>query len=189
MEKVIAYLQQLYPVSGSMEAELRSVLHFSKIKKNEFLHSEGRIPRTAWYLQKGLVRCYYERDYREVTIWFIGEDNAIILFKALSAQKKSLYHVQAVEDCELYSIHYHDLQILLNKYPEARRLHTILSSRYGDLHHQKIRATSMLSPMERYRYFEKHFPHLPGRIKLDHIASYLNMDTRTLTRVRKNRQR
>ena len=189
MEKVIAYLKQVYPFSGSMETELRSVLHFSTIKKNEYVHYEGRIPRSAWYLQKGLVRCYYDRAHREVTIWFLEEYNLIVLFKALSEQKKSLFYVQALEDCELYSIHFHDLQHLLTTHPEARRLHTILASRFGELHHLKIRATSMLTPMQRYQYFEKHFSNLSGRIRLEHIASYLDMDTRTLTRIRKNRSR
>jgi hypothetical protein len=43
----------------------------------------------------------------------------------------------------------------------------------------------MLPPKERYRYFEKHFPELLNRVKLEYIASYLDMDIRTLTRARK----
>lgn len=187
MEKVIAFLKQLYPVSGSMESELKSVLHFTERRKNEYLLLEGEISHYAWYLQKGLVRCYYNREEREVTMWFMEEDNIIVLFKSLFGQKKSLFHLQALEDCELYAIHYHGLQILYRKYAEARQLHHLIAEHYSNLKDFKIRATNTLTPKERYRYFEKHFPHLLGRIKLEHIASYLDMDVRTLTRARKKR--
>jgi CRP-like cAMP-binding protein len=138
-------------------------------------------------LQKGLVRCYYERDDHEVTTWFREEDHVIVMFKSLFGQKKSLYNIQALEDCELYGIHYEDILHVLQTHPEARRIRTIITDRYSNLKDIRIRATSMLAPKDRYRYFEKHLPHLINRVKLQYIASYLDMDIRTLTRVRKSR--
>ncbi|MGN6533793.1 MAG: hypothetical protein ACTHK0_18780, partial [Ginsengibacter sp.] len=70
MEKVISFLNNLHPLSGSLEAELRNRFRFIKKKKSEFLLYEGEVCRYAWFLQKGLVRCYYTRDDREVTMWF-----------------------------------------------------------------------------------------------------------------------
>lgn len=185
MEKAISFIKCLHPVSGSFEAELRNTLRFTKKRKNEFLLYEGEICHYAWYLQKGLVRCYYKRDEHEVTTWFIEEDHAIVLFKSLFGQKESLYNIQALEDCELFAIHYQHIQAHFRKYPEAESLHHIIANRYSNLKDLKIRATSMLTAKERYRYFEKHFPHLLNRVKLEYIASYLDMDIRTLTRARK----
>lgn len=184
MERAISFLKRLHPVSGSLEAELRNTLRFTKKKKNEFLLFEGEVCHYAWYLQKGLVRCYYNRDEREATTWFLEEDNAIVLCKSLFGQKKSLFNVQALEDCELYAIHYQDIQAQYRKYAEAMRLHHIIAERYSNLKDLKIRATSMLTPKNRYRYFEKHFPHLLNRVKLKHIASYLDLSKRSLARAR-----
>ena len=184
MEKAISFLKRLHPVSDSLEAELESQLRFIKKRKNEFLLLEGEVCHYAWYLQKGLVRCYYTRDEREVTTWFVEEDNVIILFKSLFGQKESLFDIQALEDCELYAIHYQDIQAHFRKYPEAISLRHIIAERYSNLKDTKIRATNILTPIERYRYFEKHFPHLVNRVKLEYIASYLGMDIRTLTRAR-----
>ena len=66
MEKAISFLKRLHPVSASLEAELRNTLRFTKKRKNEFLLFEGEVCHYAWYLQKGLVRCYYKRDEHEV---------------------------------------------------------------------------------------------------------------------------
>ena len=186
MEKAISFLKRLHPVSDPFEADLRKALRYTKKRKNEFLLFEGEVCHYAWYLQKGLVRCYYNRDEREVTTWFMEEDNVVVLFKSLFAQKKSLFNIQALEDCELYAIHYQDIGAHLMKYPEAISLRHIISERYSNLKDIRIRATSMLTAAERYRYFERHFPELVNRIKLDYVASYLGMDIRTLTRVRRS---
>jgi CRP/FNR family transcriptional regulator, anaerobic regulatory protein len=184
MEKAISFLNGLHSVSGSLEAELRNRCRYTKKKKNEFLLFEGEVCRYAWYLQKGLVRCYYNRHEREVTTWFIEEDHMIVLFKSLFAQRASLYNIQALEDCELYGIHYQDIQTLYRKYPETIRLHHLIAEKYSNLKDVKIRSTSMLTSKERYRYFEKHFPHLLNRVKLEYIASYLDLSRRSLARAR-----
>jgi len=184
MEKVISFLKRRNVVSASLEAELRKGCKFMKKKKNEFLLYEGEICRYAWYLQKGLVRCYYSRDEREVTMWFLEEDHVIILSESLFRQKKSLFNLQAIEDCELYAIHYQDIEAMLRRYPEAEKLHQTFTEYYSRLKDLKIRATSMLTAKERYRYFEKHFPQLLNRVKLEYIASYLDLSRRSLARAR-----
>jgi CRP-like cAMP-binding protein len=40
------------------------------------------------------------------------------------------------------------------------------------------------SPAERYQYIEKNNPQLLQRVSLSHMASYLGMTRRTLTRIR-----
>lgn len=185
MEKVISFLKHLHPVSPSLEAALRNVLYFTKKKKNGFLLPEGEICRHAWYLQNGLVRCYFNRGEREATTWFIEEDNVIVLFKSLFGQKESLYNIQALEDCELYGIRIENILHLLDTYPEVPYIRTIITDWFSNLKDIRARAISGLSPIERYLYFKKHFPQLLNRVKLGYIASYLDMDVRTLTRVRK----
>ncbi|MGN6530808.1 MAG: Crp/Fnr family transcriptional regulator [Ginsengibacter sp.] len=187
MEKLILFLNNLHPVSESLEAALRTRFRFMRKKKNEFLLFEGETCRHAWYLQKGLVRCYYERDEREVTTWFMEENHVIVMFKSLFGQKKSLYNIQALEDCELYGIRHEDLLHVLETHPEARHIRTIITDRYSNLKDIRIRATSMRDPNDRYAYFVKHFPHLPGRVTLEHIASYLNISKSSVARARRHK--
>jgi len=187
MEKVISFVNNLHPLSGSLEAELRNAFRFTRKKKNDFLLYEGEVCRYAWYLQKGLVRCYYDRDEHEVTTWFIEEDHVIVLFKSLFGQKKSLFNIQTLEDCELYGMPYEDILHVLETYPEARHIRTIITDRYSNLKDIRIRATSMRDPNDRYAYFVRHFPHLPGRLTLEYIASYLNMSKSSVARARRHK--
>jgi CRP-like cAMP-binding protein len=185
MEKVIAFLKRLHPVSASLEAELRALLYFTTVKKNALLQAEGEVSRYAWYLQKGLVRCFYRHHDSEVTTWFMPEDNVIVLFKSLFRQVKSKYSLQALEDCQLYCIRFGDIQHLIETYPEALRIRTMITDFYVNLNYLKIRAIGENTAKERYRYFEKHLPRLLNRVKLEYVASYLNLSKRSLARARK----
>ena len=187
MEKVISFLNRQHRVPASLEAELRKGCRFTKKKKNEFLLFEGEVSRYAWYLQKGLVRCYYERDEHEVTTWFMEEDHAIVLFESLFRQKKSVYNIQALEDCELYGIRIEDILHLVDTHPEMHYIRTTISDRFSNLKDIRIRATSMRYPNDRYAYFVRHFPHLLGRLTLEQIASYLNISKSSVARARRHR--
>ncbi len=184
MENVISFLNRLHSLPPALIAELRQVLQYTRKRKNEWLVREGEICKYAWYLQKGLVRCYYNRNQREATTWFMEEDNIISLSKSLFRQTESKYNLDALEDCELYRIRYEDIMHVLEKYSEARRIGAIIAEKYSNLKDIRIRATSMLIAKERYRYFEKHFPHLLNRVKLEYIASYLDLSRRSLARAR-----
>jgi CRP-like cAMP-binding protein len=187
MEKLISFLNNLHPISASLEVELRNAWRFTRKKKNEFLLYEGEVCRYAWYLQKGLVRCYYTRGEHEVTTLFIEEDHVIVLHKSLYGEKKSLYNIQALEDCELYRIRFEDIQHVLKTYAEARYIHTIITDRYSNLKDIRIRATSIRSPNGRYAYFVKHFPQLLGRLTLEQIASYIDMSKSSVARARRHK--
>lgn len=187
MEKFISFLKRHHALSGSLQAELRTRCRFTKKRKNEFLLFEGEVCRYAWYLQKGLVRCYYDRDEHEVTTLFLEEDHVIVLFESLFRQKKSIFNIQVLEDCELYGIRYEDLLYVLETYPEARHIRTMITDRYSKLKDIRIRATSMRDPNDRYAYFVRHFPHLLSRLTLEHIASYLNISKSSVARARRNK--
>jgi CRP-like cAMP-binding protein len=97
---------------------------------------------------------------------------------------KSIYNVQALEDCELQGMRIENILHLVDTYPEVSRIRILVAERFNNLKDIRTRAISRLTARERYRYFEKHFPQLLNRVKLEYIASYLDMDIRTLTKAR-----
>ncbi len=185
MDTVIAYLNRLYPLSAPLQAELRKALHYSKKAKNQYLLRAGEIPKSAWYLKKGLVRCFCCQQTQEITTWFLPEDNALLLSDSLVDQQQSSYWLQALENCELYSIGSADILYLIKKYPEAREIKTLIAERFSHLKDEKIKITGISPAAARYQYFETHYSHLLNRLKLEHIASYLDMSKSSLARARR----
>lgn len=186
MRKVFAYLNRFYPLSNGLRNYLVQVMKHKEIPRNNFLLQEGEICKAAWYLEKGLVRCFYDNNAHETTTWFVPEDNAVLEAKSLFEQLPSGFYIEALENCITWMVDYASIQYALEHYPEAKEIRTRITDWYSNLKDVRIKTASLPSAMERYRYFEKHFDHLLGRLKLKHIASYLDMDIRTLTKARKN---
>ena len=187
MDKLISFAKRLIPVSATLEAELQSRFRFTTKKKNQFLLYEGEICRYAWFLQKGLVRCYFNRGKYEVTTWFVEEGHMIVLHESLCEEKESLYNLQAIEDCELYGIRFEDMHHVLDTYRETSYIRDVVARRFVNLAIIRVMATSMRSPSSRYAYFLKHFPQLLGRLTLVQIASYLDMSKSSVARARRNK--
>ena len=184
MQGAISYLTSIHPLSPTLVAELRRLCRSQKVTKSQLLVSEGAVCKYAWYLHKGLVRCFYEQDEHEVTPWFMEEGHVLLLFDSLFEQRESLYNLEALENCELSGIHYDDLLHLLEIHHELRQIRSNLAGQYSNLKDTRIRITGMLSAPKRYQYFEKQFPRLLNRVKLDHIASYLDISRRSVVRAR-----
>jgi len=62
MEMVLSYLESFYPLSEGLRDFLFHAVTFRKFKKREFLLQPGEVARYLYFVQKGLVRCYYIKD-------------------------------------------------------------------------------------------------------------------------------
>ncbi len=185
MNSAFTCLNHFYLVSPAMENYLREVTTYRATAKNKYLLEEGQVCRRAWYLEKGLVRCFYYTNGHEVTAWFAAEDNVILNAKSLFEQQPSEYYIEALEDCHTRSIDHVALQYIFMHYPEAKEIRTKLTDWYSDLKDIRIQATGMLATEKRYRFFEQHYGHLLSRLPLEIIASYLGISKSSLTRARR----
>src|SRR5258708_28180668 len=99
------------PVDEELPAFINA-LAIKKFKRKEVLLSEGSICRYIWFINKGLARDYFYRDGIEVTAGFFKEGDFITNYESFISQKPSKGYIDALEDCELFSIHYDSLQHL-----------------------------------------------------------------------------
>lgn len=187
MNDVLDYLGQLHPLSSPLKEYLVKNLKSRQYEKYALLLQEGEICNKVWYLRKGLVRSFYYRQDHEVTTWFMTEGHALLATKSFFDRLESRYYIEALEPCDTYYLEYPDVLYALEHYPEAMDIRTKVSDFYANLIDQRVRATSVLNAIDKYHYLEKHFSYLIGRVSLRYLASYLDMDLRTLTRIRHDR--
>lgn len=176
-----------YQLSSAFQHALSSRASINSVKKGAYLLREGQLCTKLWFVQSGLVRCYFTRNGTEVTTSFRAEDEFVAPLENFMQQTGVHYFAHAVEDCVLFTMGYVDTQWLLKTFPETRLIGEWIkrTNARADLH--KIRATSMLPPKDRYAYFLKHFPGLAARLKLEYIASFLDLSMRSLARARSQR--
>ena len=155
-----------------------------EIPKKEFILKEGRICYNIYFVKKGLLRCYYFKDDKEICAWFMKETDIIFSVESFLNQVPSRENIQAIEDCTLYFIEYEELQYLYHHCPEFNFVGRVLTEKYYQLSEQRLYSLRMQKALERYNFILNHFPQIILRVPSKYIASYLGITEETLSRIR-----
>ena len=163
---------------------LESVLIPRKYAKGDMVLSEGEICTSIIYIDKGLLRQFYLKNGKEVTEYLAVEGCIMMSIESLFKEVPSLQQIEAIEPTIVYelpkkkleevALHNVNIQILYRKILEES---LILSQVHADL-------VRFESAENRYRRMCKLSPQIALRAPLLFIASYLQMTSETLSRVR-----
>jgi CRP-like cAMP-binding protein len=184
MEKLLLYLNTIHPLSSGLIEHLQSILKIKELPKKAYLLRQGSICANISFIEKGLLRCFYVKEDREVCSWFMKEGDVIISVESFFKQKVSFENIQALEECVLYYINYNELQYIYRNFSEFNFIARVLTEQYYTLSEQRLYSIRMQRGYERYQYLRIHFPELIKRVPSKYIASYLSITEETLSRVR-----
>jgi CRP-like cAMP-binding protein len=171
------------------EQVLEQVLgHFqhSEYPKNYFLLKAGKPCKHIWFMTQGAVRYFYTNDQgKETNTWFSLDTQIITDAPSLVNQTPSQESIQLMEDSELYSIEYANIQTLLqNHHSFALWYIRLVELHYISQIEDRIADLQFLDAKERYQKLLNLYPDITNRISLGNIASYLNITQETLSRIR-----
>ena len=184
MEEIFAYLNTIHPLHSDTRNYLEQHLKPQEITKKKFILKQGHVCRNIYYIQSGLLRCFYVRGYKEISSWFMKEGDIIISVESFFNQKVSKESIQALEDSFLYYLTYEELQFAYENYPDFNSIGRILTEKYYQLCEQRLYSLRMQKANEKYQFLMKHFPQIIQRVPLTDIASYLGIRLETLSRIR-----
>lgn len=163
---------------------LESVLVPMKVAKGDLLLREGEVCRNIYYVDKGMLRQFYEKNGRVVTEYMAVEGTIVMCIESLFKEEPTHIEIEALEPAQIYclpkarleevALHNVNIQILYRKILEES---LIISQIHADL-------VRFESAENRYRRMCKMTPQVVRRAPLLYIASYLQMTPETLSRVR-----
>lgn len=189
MEKLLSFLNSIataegWPLSYEFLSFLPTIIKKKSIKDEAYLLRAGEVCQNLYFIQKGLLKCYYILHEREVSDWFFGEGETVVSIDSFYDQVPSLDFIQALEDSDLFYIS-HDEYLYLNRtFIEFNVIGRVLTNKYLRIWHQQARNIRMLTAEERYAYLLEHQPELIRRVPVRDLASYLDMTRETLSRMR-----
>lgn len=163
---------------------LEGILKPMKFKKGETILKTGETCRNIYYIDRGLIRQYYNKYDKEVTE-HLGEDHTIFMcIESLFKEEPSQIQVDALETSVIYALpktelervalHSVNIQLMYRKILEES---LIISQVHADL-------VRFETAQNRYKRMCKLMPQVVLRAPLVYIASYLQMTPETLSRVR-----
>ncbi len=184
MDKFLQSLNLIYPLSPDLHEHLLDKLKLVILPKKGFLLKEGRICKNIYFINKGLARCFYIKEDKEVSSWFMKEGDLIISVESYFKQQPSYENIQAIEECELFSLSYEELHVIYHNFPEFNFIARVLTEKYYTLSEQRLFSLRMQRASERYALLMNHFPEIIQRVPSTFIASYLGITLETLSRIK-----
>ncbi|MEJ7767440.1 MAG: Crp/Fnr family transcriptional regulator [Chitinophagaceae bacterium] len=184
MNEFLCYLDLIYPLSKELREYLAENLEYLLIPKKSFLLKQGKVCKHIHFIQKGLARCFYIKDDKEVSSWFMKEGDVIISVESFFKQQPSYESIQALEECELLCLTYDKLQTMFHQFPEFNFIGRVLTEKYYTLSEQRLYSLRMQRANERYAFLMHHYPELIQRVPSTYIASYLGITLETLSRIK-----
>jgi CRP-like cAMP-binding protein len=180
------------------KSQLSLVLPFFEkemVVSKTLLLRPGEKVKYIWKIGQGMLRIFYHQEElkhtwkdgthetvtREVTSWIVPAPGFLTDIHGFLHNKISRFYIEALEDCKLY-------RLSLDGYHQIQHLHPDLTLFILEqaliAATQKVQMLHLRHPMDRLNRLEKMYPGLSGKVSVKIIASYLNIDPTTLSKLR-----
>jgi CRP-like cAMP-binding protein len=156
------------------------------LSKGQFLLKPGTHVKHEYFVVKGCLKAYY-MDYKgnkciiqfAIENWWVGD------FDAFYNQVPSNLYIEAVEDSQLLSIHFKQLEKIYEEAPIFERYFRLLTTQAFIAQRKRILSILEKNTQERYLEFCASYPNIKERVPNYNIANYLGVSPENLSRVRK----
>ncbi len=178
-------LRAIDVISDESLALLHHHIRQRKLAKGQFLLTEGAICRSIYFVEKGYLRTFYNKDGKEINLNFSLENSFVTDLKSLQTALPSEFYIQAGEDAIVWEF---SKQKLLDLYTQSAEI-TSLGRKLLEMllleQEEHANLFKLYNPIERYQYILEQKPQLLQRIPLSKLSSYLGISRETLSRIRK----
>jgi CRP-like cAMP-binding protein len=152
-------------------------------KKTTLLHI-GKVSNEVFYLVKGCIRLYCEKEGEELSTYFFTENMFAGSYDSFLSRKPSKVAIETMEECEVLVLTYQGQGRLYEIFPKMNEfIRKAIEQRFVLLHDLFI-SYLLNSPEERYLTLLNERPELLQRIPQHQIASFLGVTPVSLSRIR-----
>lgn len=185
-EKVLHSINPIVSLNKDEITTLCSVLSLLPLKRDEYLLTEGQVCDFIGFVNTGVLIYFKTKESGdEVTTDFAFEGDWVNINLSRLANVPSTLSIRAIEDCEVVMLKQKDLNDLYQRIPKLERLGRILTEQaYINIVDQTVEL-QIHSAKERYENLLKRHPKLLQKVPLYHIANYLGIAPKSLSRIRK----
>ncbi len=180
IDKIIAILKE----HNENWNEFQNTFKEIEISTKTVLLREGEIANTIYFIKKGCLREWFNKDGKDITFQFFFEGQPVASIDSFMNRKPSLFSIESIEPSIIYTIKRSDFDKLLQTYPEAKEgLNDFIFERfrnYAQLFLSRIKDT----PQERYADLIKNHSEIIKRVPQHYIASFLGITPISLSRIR-----
>lgn len=154
--------------------------------KTRILEEEGKIPDYLYFVISGFVRLFhYNEKGDEVTTHINCPPGFITSYSNFVNQHKSEENLECITECELLRINKTDLDWLIQQNPAFKEFSFFVFQQSLSYNEKRSKALATLSAEQRYLKLIDEQPEVVQNVPMQYIASFLGMNAKSLSRIRK----
>ncbi|WP_378178374.1 Crp/Fnr family transcriptional regulator [Aquimarina sp. SS2-1] len=184
LQNVMNGLSKISPESWT---QLEKLLKFYSIEKDQFIIEVGQIPKNIFFIYQGSVILYYtDANGKVYTKNLLFENDFPAATSCLIQETKSTISIQSIEKTTLIGINFKKFRKLTEILPDLKDLYLkYLEVNWVIKKEEKEFLYATKNATERYLHLLQQYPDIENRVALYHIASFLNITSTQLSRIRK----
>jgi CRP-like cAMP-binding protein len=154
--------------------------------KNRIIEEEGKIPQYLYFVVSGYMRLFHYNDNGdEITSHINCPPGFITSYINFINQTKATENVECITECELLKITKSNLDIITSRSVAFKDFSIWVFQQSIAYNENRSKELATLSAEQRYQKLMDNYPHLIHNIPLQYIASFLGMNAKSLSRIRK----
>lgn len=178
------YLNSLIKLSPGLIEFIDNKIKTKIYPKKSLIQKAGQVSENIYFIESGLIRCFYKKGNREISNWFMKEGDVMISVRSFYKRIPSEEYIEVLENSELHYLNFIDLQHIYYNFPEFNLIGRILTERYYILSEERNFNLRFNTAQERFEILKKNNPEIINRVPAKYIASYLGITEETLSRIR-----
>lgn len=185
-EKLLKIIRQQKPVSDK-DAELCTE-YFEPVifPKNRIIEEEGKIPQYLYFVVSGYMRLFHYNDNGdEITSHINCPPGFITSYFNFINQTKAIENVECITECELLRITKDNLDNITSKSIAFKDFSIWIFQQSIAYNENRSKELATLTAEQRYQKLIDNYPQIIHNVPLQYIASFLGMNAKSLSRIRK----
>lgn len=154
--------------------------------KNQIIEEQGKVPAYLYFVVSGFVRLFhYNEKGDEVTTNINCPPGFITSYINFSNQTRSDENLECITECELLRITRSDLDLLIQQTPSFKDFSIYVFQQSLSYNEKRSRELATLTAEQRYLKLMNEQPEILHHVPMQYIASFLGMNPKSLSRIRK----
>lgn len=184
LEYVRQFVSQYIELTEEEFQTLASKLHLVSFDKKKKLVDLGEVATTFYFVLKGISRRYFYRGKQEVITHLIKEGGMMGSVISFITGEPSRYVLETIEPVTAYSLSKKDLDELYSTNKKWEKFGRKIITAFFLQAESQILDNIRYSTKERFIYFMKNNPELVLRVPQKYLASYLEIQPETFSRLK-----
>ncbi|WP_343318159.1 Crp/Fnr family transcriptional regulator [Sphingobacterium multivorum] len=184
--KFIQLIKQHSPLSESEIELCKSYMEPVRYAKHQLIEEEGKVPAYLYFVVSGFVRLFHYNDKGdELTTHINCPPGFICSYQHFNHQTCTEENLESITDSELLRISKANLDLLTRQLPSFKDFSVYVFQQSLTYNEKRAKELATLTAEKRYLKLMAEQPELLYNVPMQYIASFLGMNPKSLSRIRK----